>query len=268
VSTAAPPTAPEVVQRSATDASGANVPNAASAERMIVYTVQLGLEVQDTEKAVDQITNVVKQFNGYVAGANLSRNARGKMQGTITVRVPAQSLDAAQKQIEALGLKVLTRNQASNDVTDQYIDLNARLTNLQAYEAELTKLLATVRERTGKAEDILAVYNQLTQVRGQIEQIKGQMNVLEKTSTLATLTIQLTPHEEVEVLEPDTWMPNKTAAQALKTLVQALQGIADLTIWLALFILPVLIVLALPLVVLAFIARAMLKRRKKVAPAA
>ncbi len=245
--------------REALDSSG--VPQVATADRMIVYTVQVSLEVQDTEKAVDQITAIVAGYKGYLAAANMSRGSQGLMRGTLTVRIPAESLDAAQKQIEATGLKVLSRNRSSNDVTDQYTDLNARLTNLQATEVELRQMLDSVREKGGKADDILAVYNQLTQIRGQIEQIKGQMNVLEKTTAFATMTIQLTPHEEIQVVEPEGFSPGTTAREALRALVQALQGLATLAIWLVLFLLPAFIVLILPLVIVAFVLRAVLRRR-------
>ena len=262
---AAPPLAqPEFRERGSTaNDSSKGVPDAASAERMIVYTVQLNIEVQDAEKAVNDITALAAQYNGYISAANMSRSSKGQMRGTITLRIPAASLDAAQKQVESVGLKVLSRNRNSNDVTDQYTDLNARLTNLQATEDELRKLLDTVRERTGKADDILAIYNRLTEIRGQIEQIKGQMNVLSKTSTFATMTVSLTPHEEVVVVEPEGWLPNRTALQALRSLVQALQGLADLAIWAILFFLPIFIVLALPFAILAFILRAILRRRGK-----
>ena len=242
---------------------------APSAERMIVYTVHLGLEVQDADKTANDIAAIAAQYKGYVSAANLTRDAKGRMRGTITLRIPAESLDAAQKQIEAAGMKVLSRDKSTNDVTDQYTDLNAQLKNAAAAENELRELLKTVRERSSKAEDILAVYNRLTEVQGTIERIKGQMNVLEKTTALATLTIELVPHEEVQVLEPDAWVPNRTAAQALRTLVQALQGLTDLAIWLVLFLLPLLIVLLVPFVAIALIARAILQRRgkeKKVIP--
>ena len=240
-----------------------SAPSASSAERMIVYNAQLSLEVQDADKASTDIAAIAAQNKGYVSGANLVRDGKGQMRGTITVRIPADSLDAAQKQIEAIGLKVLSRGKNSNDVTDQYTDLNARLTNLTATEADLRKLMDSATAKATKADDILAIYRELTNVRTQIEQIKGQMNVLEKTSALATLTISLEPHQEIQVLEPDTWLPNKTAAQALKSLVQALQGLADLTIWVLLFLLPIVIVLLIPVFVLVLILRALIRRRAK-----
>jgi Domain of unknown function (DUF4349) len=257
---AAQPTSVAGLKRAATD-STASVPDAASADRMIVYTVNLRLEVADTDKAVNDITAIASQYKGYVAASNLNRDPQGQMQGTITLRIPAESLDAAQKQIEAAGLKVLSRNKNSNDVTDQYTDLNARLTNLEATRDDLRKMLDSVTAKSSKAEDILAVYNQLSAVQGQIEQIKGQMNVLEKTTALATLTIELVPHQEVQIVQPETWMPGTTAAEALRALVQAVQGIVNVVIWLILFMLPILIVLLLPFVVLALVLRAIFRRR-------
>jgi chromosome segregation ATPase len=264
--TALPPSG-EGFKSGATDSTG-NLPNAASADRMIVYTVNLRLEVADTDKAVNDITAIAAQYKGYVAASNLSRDPQGQMRGTITLRIPAESLDAAQKQIEAAGLKVLSRNKNSNDVTDQYTDLNARMTNLVATRDELRQLLNSVREKSNKAEDILAVYNQLTSVQGQIEQLKGQMNLLERTTALATLTVELVPHQEIQIVEPETWMPNQTAAEALRALIQALQGIINLVIWLVLFVLPVLIILLLPLVALALILRAIFRRRVPKKPVA
>jgi hypothetical protein len=240
-----------------------SAPAAASTERMIVYTVSLRIEVQDTEKSVADITAITSQFKGYVGGSNLNRDSNGRMRGTISLNIPAESLDAAQNKIEATGLKVLSRNRSSSDVTDKYTDLGARMKNLTAAEDELRKMMDSIREKSNKAEDILAVYKQLTDIRTQIEQIKGQMNVLEKTSTYATMTVELVPHEEVQVLQPDTWMPDNTAKQALRSLVQTLQRIGDLTIWLVLFFLPVVIVLLLPLFILVLILRAWLARRKK-----
>ena len=240
-----------------------NAPNAASAERMIVQTVRLSLEVQDSEKAYNDIGSIAAQFKGYFAQTNLTHDSKNRLRGNFVLRIPAESLDAALKQIKATSLKVLTENSNANDVTDQYTDLSARQKNLEATEVELTKLLATVREKTGKAEDILAVFNRITEIRGQIEQIKGQINVINRTTSLATVTIELTPHDEVDILQPETWAPNRTAAEALRALIQALQGLANLAIWLILFFAPVLIVLALPFVLFIWPVRTWMRRRAK-----
>ncbi len=229
--------------------------------RMIVYTGALSLQVNDTADTVTKIQDVLKSVNGYIANKSLVAYGKDKLRGTITIRIPAAALETTIAQIKALGIKVLKESSDSNDVTAEYVDLDARRKNLEAYEVELQKLLDTVRERTGKAEDILAVYNQLTEVRGQIEQIKGRQNYLQNTSTLATYTIELVPVEEVVVEGTPGWDPGRTARQALDSLVATMQGLGDVAITFALFVLPVLLVIFLPFVVLFFIVRALWKRR-------
>jgi hypothetical protein len=230
-------------------------------QRMIVYTGSMSLQVNDTTDTLNKITDLLKGVNGYIASRSLVAYGKDKLRGTIVVRIPAAALETTLGQIKALGVKVLKEDANSNDVTEEYVDLDARRKNLEAYEVELQKLLDTVRERTGKAEDILAVYNQLTEVRGQIEQIKGRQKYLENTSTLATYTIELVPIEEVVVQGKPGWDPLRTAGAALDQLVSTLQGLGDVAITVVLYILPVLVILLLPVAIVVLIIRAFLRRR-------
>lgn len=270
--TAAPP-APAMEsydsgQRKGLSGSTANDAIAQDTQRMIVYTGSISLQVNDTADTVNKITALLNSVNGYIANKSLVAYGKDKLRGTITIRIPSAALTATLDQIKALGVKVLREDANSNDVTEEYVDLDARRKNLEAYEVELTKLLETVRERTGKAEDILAVYNQLTEVRGQIEQIKGRQTYLENTSALATYSIELVPLEEVVVEGQEGWDPGRTARQALDQLVATLQGLTDAVIVLAISVLPVLVLLLLPFVILVLILRAVMKRRVQKKPAA
>lgn len=274
VAPAAPPVAAEAYQQ---DANGGAVANARKSqstgtssvpaqaqdadERMIVYTGSVSLQVNDTADTVNKITELLKGVNGYISSKSLSAYGKDKQRGTIAIRIPAAALDATVAQIKALGVKVLNENQSSDDVTEEYTDLDARRKNLEVYEVELQKLLDTVRERTGKAEDILAVYNQLTEVRGQIESIKGRQRYLENTSTLATYTIELVPVEEVVVEGTPGWNPGNIASGALDDLITAMQGIASAAIVLVLYVLPVLLVVLIPVLLFIWIVRTIVRRR-------
>lgn len=237
-------------------------------ERMIVYTGALALQVNDAADTINKISDILKNVNGYVANKSLVAYGKDKLRGTISVRLPAATLDTTLAQIKALGLKVLKETADSNDVTAEYVDLDARRKNLEAYEVELQKLLETVRERTGKAEDILAVYNQLTQVRGEIEQIKGRQNYLQDTSALATYTIELVPVEEPVVEGTPGWDPGKIFTESLDDLVSALQGLAGILIRFIVVILPILLLLFLPVIIFILIVRWLWKRRQPKQPAA
>lgn len=236
---------------------------ATDVERMIVRSANIALVVNDTEDSVARIKNIVSELDGYVVETRLWRD-QDQLRGTITVRVPAASLDQALNEFKALAVKVERESGSSQDVTEEYSDLGAQLRNLEATEQELLELLATVRERTGKAEDILAVHRELTQIRGQIEQLKGRMQYLERTAALSAVTIELTPDVLATPITVGSWRPSETVSRALRTLLQTLRVLVDAAIWLALYVLPVAIVVLIPVAALGLWWR----RRKKGTPPA
>ena len=240
-----------------------DVDTAADEERMIVRSADITLVVKNTEDSVARIKGIVSELDGYVVDMRLWRD-QDQLRGTVTVRVPAASLDQALNEFKALAVKVERESGSSQDVTEEYSDLGAQLRNLEATEQELLELLATVRERTGKAEDILAVHRELTQIRGQIEQLKGRMQYLERTAALSAVTIELTPDVLAAPITVGGWRPSETVSRALRSLVQTLRVLVDAAIWLVLYALPVAIVVLIPVAALWFLWR----RRKKGTPPA
>lgn len=236
---------------------------ASTEERMIIRTGNLVLVVKDTEAAVETIKGIVAADGGYVVSSNVWRDNE-LFRGRMTVRVPADRFDATMGAIKGVAVKVDREETTGQDVTEEYADLDARLVNLEATEKELRELLTTVRERTGKAEDILAVYEKLTAIRGQIEQIKGRMQYLERLTAMATINIELRPDVLAEPVVQSGWQPSATVRDALRNLVRMLQFLVDAAIWIILYVVPVLLILALPLVVLILIIRR-LRRRKAAA---
>lgn len=220
-----------------------------SEERMIVRTAELSLVVKDTEESAEQIKNIVRSLGGYVVDVKLWRD-RDQLRGSITIRVPAEELDETLSRFKALAVKVERETSSSRDVTEEYSDLSAQLRNLEATEQELLELLRTVREKTGKAEDILAVYRELTQIRGQIERLKGRMQYLERTSAMSAVTIELIPDVLARPIAGTGWRPSATVAGALRALVQTLRFLVDAAIWMILYILPVAILILLPFIAL------------------
>jgi len=232
-------------------------------ERMLVRTANVSLVVTDTEGSVVQIKSIVTSFGGYVVDTHLWRD-EGQLRGSVTVRVPADDLDDALSQFKALAVKVERESGSSQDVTEEYTDLSARLRNLEATEQELLELLGTVRERTGKAEDILAVHRELTNIRGQIEQIKGRMQYLERTSAMSSVTIELIPDILSQPIAGTGWRPSETVANALRSLLSTVRFIANAAIWVVLYVLPVAVVVLVPFAIVWLIWR----RRRKRKPAA
>jgi len=228
--------------------------DASAGERMIVRTSQLSLVVEDVEESLSEIKAVVSVLDGYVSDTRLWRQDE-QLRGSVTVRVPSELLDDALAKFKALSVRVEGESSSSQDVTEEYTDLGARLRNLEATEEELLELLTTVRERMEKAEDILAVHREVTSIRGQIEQLKGRMQYLENTASMGAVTIELIPDVLARPISVAGWQPGGTLGNALRSLLRTLQFAADAAIWVVFYVLPVAAILVIPFVAVWLIWR-------------
>ena len=143
----------------------------------------MSLVVDDVAHTVDSIANVASGLGGWVV--NSDRSSRHS--GSISVRVPAQSLDEAFLRVEALALEVESRAVTSEDVTDEYVDSQSRLVSLRATEERLLSFL----DRAGKVEDALLVQKEISELQQQIETIQGRLNFLEQTAAFSLLEVSL-----------------------------------------------------------------------------
>ena len=108
------------------------------------------------------------------------------------IRIPVEQFDSFVDSIVSLG-ELERNNRTSQDVTEQYYDLEARIKNKKVEEQTLNKIL---QERSGKLEDVLKIEIELSRVRGEIEQLEGKIRVLENLSSLATLTLNVREREK------------------------------------------------------------------------
>ncbi|MCZ7573694.1 MAG: DUF4349 domain-containing protein [Ardenticatenaceae bacterium] len=234
----------------------------APVERKIIQTVNLTIRFQDVRAAAEQIKAIAAARGGYVAQVNLSETEENQYRGAMTLRVDARQLDAAVAEIKGLGRETINEQSNANDVTEEYVDLSARLDNLKRTETELQALLTEVRQNTRKAEDVLAVYRELTEIRGQIEQIQGRLQYLDTLSALATINVSLVPPAAL-VANPG-WSLGSTAGEALRLLVSGLQSLATVVIYVLIAGLPLLALVLLPL--LAVVAGFRHLRRRPASP--
>jgi hypothetical protein len=107
-------------------------------------------------------------------------------------------------------------------------------------------LLATVRQRTQKASDILEVFNQLTSIRGQLDRTEARLASLSRLTELATITVELVPDALAQPLTTGPWRPITVVRAAFRTLLATLKWLLEATIWLVLYVIPVVLVLAVP----------------------
>lgn len=235
--------------------------------RQVIANASLELVVADAQSAMDEISTLAGNFDGYITDANLYRtnySGEEQLQGVVTLRVPAARLEQALGALEALAVKTNSKSINRQDVTEQYSDLDAQLRNLQATENELRAMLEEVRSRPeAKPADILEVYRELATIRGQIEQVQGKKNVLDNQIALSTISVTLTPDVALRPVVQEGWRPGVVVRDATRTLISALQGIANLAIWFVIVLAPVLLILIVPIVILVLLLRWLIRRRRK-----
>ena len=159
----------------------------ATQRRIIIYTVDMTLEVVDVAASLDTVGALAQQMGGWV----VSTSRAEKHRGFIAVRVPADRLDEVVGRLRGIAAEVVSEVSSSRDVTDEYVDLTSRLGNLQAAEAALLRLF----DRAQTVEEALDVRRTLTDVQGEIEVLKGRIAFLEQTSAFSLVNVTL-------VLEP------------------------------------------------------------------
>jgi hypothetical protein len=232
----------------------------AQESRVIIYTGNIALVVRDTRETSQAITTLVDTEGGYVASSNVYESGEA-LQGTVTVRVPAERYQAVLEQLRGLALRVERENSSSQDVTEEFTDLQARKTNLEYTESALQELLEE-RQRTGSTSDILEVYRELTNIRGQIEQIEGRLRYLSNQSALSTITVELIPDILYQPIRVAGWQPQGVVREAFQALIIALQGLISLLIWVVVLILPLLLIFIIPLMAVIWAGRRWWRRSK------
>jgi hypothetical protein len=150
---------------------------------MIARVAALTLTTKEFDKTRASLEEILKHHNGYMGELKVSAPSEAGRSLTATLRIPTSRLDAALAELKKLG-RVEDESQGGEEVTQQYVDLEARLANGKHTEQRLTEIL---RQRTGKLQDVLKVELEIDRVRGEIEQMQAEKKELSKRVAFATL---------------------------------------------------------------------------------
>lgn len=213
-------------------------------DRMIIYNGYISLETDDIDGTLNRIRSLAEGYNGYVAGTSRSMIGNQAL-ADITIRIPQNRFRSTIDDILTYG-KVLDERSTSEDVTEQYIDLKARLKNLKILEESLADLL----NRTATIEEILKVEQELARIRGEIDSLQGQLNYLERNVTMSMIKVSL--REPPSPFTPPGMDWGETFEIAIRGLFAVISGLI------------ILIIAILPLIVIIGIPAYYLQRRKRI----
>lgn len=195
---------------------------------MILRTAQLTVVVQNLDKARTGMDQVVKRYGGYLGDLTTSSPSDGARKLTASVRLPSAQLDAAMAELKIMG-HVESESQSGQDVTAQYVDLEARLSNARKTEQRLIDLL---QQRTGKLSDVLEVETELGRVREEVERMEGERRLLSKQVEYATLNATISE----EFKAPAQALPDSTGTRFRNAAVDGYQSVVNFIIGVALFL--------------------------------
>ena len=206
--------------------------------RMIVRTADVRIVVADTSKAVDAVTKSVESQGGYVSGSQIWREGE-LLRAKLTLRVPGDKLTSALSAIRDVAKRVENQTISSEDVTQEYVDLESQLRNLEATEIELRELMTGIRKNARKAAEVLEIHQQITAIRGEIERTRGRMRYLAQVSSFSTIALDVIPDAIAQPVVEPGWQPLVIVKNASRALVGSLQGMATVMIWILIYLVPV-----------------------------
>jgi hypothetical protein len=189
--------------------------------RKIMYDAQVDLVVDSVDPIAKKVGTLVQEVRGYIAEQNVAGSPGSLRSMRWRIRVPVEQFDSLVESIVALG-ELERNNRTSQDVSEQYYDLEARIKNKKVEEQTLNKIL---QERSGKLEDVLKIEIELSRVRGEIEQLEGKIRVIENLSSLATLTLNI---RERDKYAPPPPVVADFSTQIARTWNGSMQNLVDL----------------------------------------
>jgi len=218
-----PPPSPNGSPSSGGGSLPSPVPTPDPTERQIIRSGEISLRIASLDSAERAVTTIATANNGYLSNSSRERSTGNAMIGTAQLRIPADKFQSVLGAVRRLG-EVESERISANDVTEEYVDINARLKTQQELEARILNLL---NERSGKLSDIIEIEGKLADVRREIEGIQGRLRYLQGQISYSTLTVTMVEPGAVGTSQTETFTGRigRAFSQGVDGLVVVLGGL-------------------------------------------
>jgi hypothetical protein len=233
-------------------------------ERKIIKDADINMEVASPAEGQRKLAAIAEARGGFVVTSESKQQQDAAREAppveivTVSLRVPATHFDATLAEIRAIATRIRAEKSTGKDVTEEFIDLDARLRTQRALETQFLEIM----KRAAKVSDALEVHNQLAGVRTEIERIEGRRRFLENQAALSTINVTMQPPAPLISTNTSGFFYNLKYAFG-----DGLDIAADIILGLIRFgiaLLPVLLLVVLPLVFIwRKLVRPRLRRRPK-----
>ena len=216
-------------------------------QRQLILTGEIRLRVEEFEAAQSNLTTLAASYGGFVSDSTQEVNERGNetwTQGTVVIRVPRENFTALYQNTQQIGT-VQQATRRSEDVTDQLVDLEARLENLRAERDRLR----TLYEQATTTEDILEVQERLSDVQGEIERLEARIRSLRNQVAFSTITVHMQePRPDAPFTQQLPWWETPLVQAFLQSVDGVVTALRAIAVGIA-FALPYVLVFGVPIVV-------------------
>jgi Domain of unknown function (DUF4349) len=188
--------------------------------RLIVRTGQAVIEVDSLEPAIAELRRIAQRVGGFVADATVQSGRNQLRSATLQLKVPTAGFDDLTLALRPLG-RLQSVNVSAEDVSEEFVDVTARVANSRRLEDRLVELLRT---RTGRLQDVLTVEHELAQVREEIERMEGRLRFLKASAQLSTLAVSLSEPPPIVASHPGRSIIGEAFKTAWRNFVGVLAG--------------------------------------------
>ncbi len=232
------------------EVTGDQVTNTSQKDRNIIKRGDLRVYADDIDDAIQEIDTIAKKYqaesqNTYDSGKGINRRVN------IEYRVKVDDFENFFNDLKDMDVEIGSSSSGITDVTNEVIDLQARLKTYRNTEAQLLEIQKTAKNVT----DTMAVYKELNNIRYEIERIESQLKHYTNQTEYSTVTISVAQSNVGAVIEDDKWRPLGVLKNALRAFVRVLKGLGSAFIWIVVF--------GTPIVIIVLVIRYVVRKREK-----
>ncbi len=217
--------------------------------RIIIKNAELQLLVSDSDIAVDRTTQIAANYGGYIISSRIWYKDWQDDQykyASLTLGVPVEQFEPALNRLRGLAIRVKDETASGQDVTDEYVDLQSRVRNLEATRDRIRDFL----DQAETVEESLRVNEQLAAIEAQIEEARGRMNYLSNRGAYSTIAVQIDPELPKPTptptpTPPAQWSVTRSVREATETLGGILRVFVEIFVWFSIVGVPLLAPLVL-----------------------
>lgn len=228
-------------------------PPVETGDRKVITQGYMSIHVENVSQTIEKVKGTLSEIGGYVVNVNLSRPEFGE-NATLTARVPAEQMENFLAFVRGNAVKVVSEDLNGSDITDQYVDSEARLDQITKEKLMLEAILA----KAVTVEDIMRVRPYIQQLQNEIDEIKGSLIYMDGASKTSLVTIYMSTDElSLPTTETLAWRPAVIMKAAYRSLLGTLMKLGTIGIWLGVYSL-----LIIPAFTIGFIIYLAAKRKR------